>query len=326
MTTLTLHTKVIGDTAASIKKVQKQQLTATLGAIALQEIVSTDDCVPFNYNRETKVEWATKCLKDAGGFDWKLFGSIEGIKNPQTGKIEIWDGLGRLCMAQLAGVQDIPVIIHLDGSPGALFVKKQKLRNRSLNQEEFFVAAASSYTSLGTVDDKKVDAMLKRDLHLLEVVGMRIESGGNYFPKISDISKYPTVKVSTLRRSFNTANGDIGALKAARNLIVHAYPNTDYIAKELFEGIVFMFMAIPDARKNGTYRALCRFLASLNGIPQQSLPFKQIGGNQHNDEARSVALGMASMFRTSDYSKGNPKNVLRESLIKEFKRSVIEEE
>ena len=121
---LHLHSKVVGDIAASQTKIQKKGLSKLIGTMAIQHIVSTDRCEPYDYNRDTKVEWATKCLQDEGGFNWQLFGSIEGIENPTNNTIEIWDGLGRLCMAQLAGIQTIPVIVHEVGSPGALFVKK----------------------------------------------------------------------------------------------------------------------------------------------------------------------------------------------------------
>lgn len=321
MTTLTLHSKVTGDTLSSIKKIQKKNLNQIIGSMAIQEIVATSECVPFDYNRNTKVEWATKCLNDAGGFNWQLFGSIEGIINTTTKKIEIWDGLGRLCMAQLAGITTIPVIVHQEGSPGALFVKKQKLRNRSLDQEAFFVAAASSYLQEGTIGDKKVDTQLKNDLTALTHIGLRIESGGRHFPLVTDIANYPTVKTSALRRSLKLANNDYDVVKKARDLIHQAYPTTDYIGKELLEGIVFLFMAIPDAQKNTTYKQLGKFLKSFNSMPQDKLPFKRIGGNQHNDEARSVALGIVETFKNSSFATGTPNAIITKKAIADFQRS-----
>ena len=152
---LQLHSKVVGDVAASQTKIQKKNLSKVIGTMALQQLVKTDQCEPYDYNRDTQVEWATKCLQSENGFNWQLFGSIEGIENPETNVIEIWDGLGRLCMAQLAGVSTIPVIVHKEGSPGALFVKKQKLRNRTLNQEQHFVSYCSALPKGIVVSDKE---------------------------------------------------------------------------------------------------------------------------------------------------------------------------
>lgn len=324
---LHLHSKVVGDIDASQKKVQKKNLTRTIGNYAMQQLISTDKCVPFHHNRDTNVSWATKCLAEAGGFDWKLFGSIEGIENTTTGEIEIWDGLGRLCMAQLAGVPLIPVLVHKQGSPGALFVKKQKLKNRSLNQEAFFVAAASSYLTDGTIGDDKTDKLLKRDLDALKTIGMRIESGvGNYFPQAIILSTHPTVKVNALRRALAIADNDVKIVKQARDWIFQAYPKSDYIGKELLEGATLLFAACPDAAKNGTYKALCEFLKSQTHYTQDKLPFKKMGGNQHNDEARSVAFGIVEMFKTSKFGQGRPSQVLRDKHIKEFKRPDSSEE
>jgi len=324
---LQLHTKTTGNIDSAVARIQKNNLSRVIGQMALQQVVDTDSCVPFDYNRDTKVEWATKCLQDANGFDWQLFGSIEGIENPMTKQIEIWDGLGRLCMAQLSNVAKIPVVVHKQGSPGALFIKKQKLRNRTLNQEAFFVAAASTYIKDGTVQDKKTDTLLKRDLAALSKVGLRVEGGtDNFFPRGINVKHFPKVKVNALRRSLAIANDDTTVVKTARDWIYQSYPDSDYVGKELLEGATFLFAACPDAGKNGTYKALCDFLKSLNATAQDKLPFKKIGGNQHNDEARSVALGIVEMFKNSSFGQGHPSTVVREKWIREFKRPQAEDE
>ena len=321
MTTLTLHRKVTGDAPSSIKRLQKNNINSAIGAPAIQQFVPTDDCVPFDYNRETRVEWATKCLVDAGGFDWKLFGSIEGILNPQTNKIEIWDGLGRLCMAQLAGITSIPVLVRTDGNPGAMFVLKQKLRNRSLNQEAFFVAAASSYVNVGTTTDRRTDSQISRDLKALEYIGLRVESGDKFFPQVQDASAYPSVKISALRRSLKLAGDDLDVVKKSRDIIHQAYASADYVGKELLEGFTFLFTAIPDAQRNTTYKKLGKFLKTFSSIPQDKLPFKKLGGNQHNDEARSIALGIVDMFKNSEFSQGVPGAVITKKAIVDYRRA-----
>jgi hypothetical protein len=317
---LALHSKVVGDIAASQKKIQKKNLSIVMGTMPLQKIVDTSICVPFDYNRDTKVEWATNCLDKEGGFNWQLFGSIEGIENPITGAIEIWDGLGRLCLAQLANVQKIPVIVHKHGSPGALFVKKQKLRNRTLNQEAHFVSYVSVIEQGGTVDDK-TDKEIVNEINVLNTCGLRVESGiNNYAPKTSQVATSPRIAINAVRRALKITKGNVAELKAARNMIFNAYSSTDFIGKELFEGCVYLFAASPNALKNGTYKSLCDFLKSMNNISQKDLPFKHLGGNQHNDEARSVAIGIWEMWSKSSFAQGHPSTVLRRKHIEDFDR------
>jgi hypothetical protein len=201
-----LHSKVIGDISTSINKIQKKNLTKIIGTLALQRIVPTSQCEPYEYNRDTKIETITSQLEAEGGFNWQLFGSIEGIENKTTGQIEIWDGLGRLLLAQLSHVQNIPVIVHEEGSPGALFIKKQKLRNRALNPESHFVSYASEVVQGKSVVNDKEDSKIIKELQILTSAGMRVESGlGNYYPKVNDISHYPKVSISALRRSLKMA-------------------------------------------------------------------------------------------------------------------------
>lgn len=314
-----LHSKVVGDIDASFKKVQKKNLTRIIGTIAHQEIVPTNTCVPYDYNRDTNVSWATKCLADEDGFNWQLFGSIEGIRNHSTGEIEIWDGLGRLAMAQLADIPSIPVIVHDQGSPGALFVKKQKLRNRTLNPEAHFVSYASALSGTRPIMSDSDDKKIENELKTLKLLNLRVESGiNNYFPQGVSTTLNPKISISALRRSLKV--GKVAELKLARDMIVGAYPKADELGKELFEGCVFLFAACPAAGKNGTYKSLCTFLQSMNTMPQNKLPFKQLGGNQHNDEARSVALGLWEMWSKADCSIGSPRTVLRKKHIEDFAR------
>lgn len=317
---LQLHSKVVGNIAASQKKIQKKNLSAIHGTMPTQQIVLTELCQPYDYNRDTKVEWATACLEKEQGFDWQLFGSIEGIENKQTGVIEIWDGLGRLCMAQLAGVHKIPVIVHTEGTPGALFVKKQKLRNRALNPEAHFVSYASVIELGGTVD-AKTDKEIQRELLALNYCGVRVESGiNNFYPKGAPTNTHPKISISAVRRSLKLSHSSFTELKLARDMIFSAYPKADELGKELFEGCVFLFTACPAAGKNGTYKSLCQFLKNISTIPQNKLPFKQLGGNQHNDEARSVALGIWELWSKDDASIGTPRTVLRRKHLEDFER------
>lgn len=320
---LNLHSKVVGDITLSQTKVQKKGLSKIIGTMPLQQVVNTDQCEPYDYNRDTKVEWATKCLQDEGGFNWQLFGSIEGIENPKTNSIEIWDGLGRLCMAQLANVMTIPVIVHKAGSPGALFVKKQKLRNRSLNQEAHFVSYCSALPD-GVVVNKKEDDRIQVELDSLKTIGVRVESGvGNFYPKNVPIHNHPKISISAVRRSLKITNDSVTELQLARNAIFGAYPSNDNIGKELFEGLVLLFRACPNAGKNGTYASICDLLKYKAGGQEQkavSSEFKALGGNQHNDEARSVALGLWESWNTSKFPTAAHKQVLRKKHIEDFVR------
>lgn len=322
---LHLHSKVVGDIEAAKKKISKKSSAIPTGTIAHWEMIPTKDCIPFDYNRDTKSEWCASTLAKEGSFNWQLFGAIEGIRNEKTGKVEIWDGIGRLALAQFSNIAEIPVIVHPEGSPGALFIKKQKLRNRSLPQEPHFVAGCSVLINGGTID-KKTDNQLRRELLVLASIGARVEGGvDNFMPRTADVTKHPKIKINALRRAFIIANGDLTTLQAARDAIVFAYGTEVELGKELFEGLTLLFAASPDATKNGTFKAICNFLKSLNATPQGKLPFKKLGGNQHNDEARSVALGFLEMFKSSSFGQGHPSTIVREKHIQEFKRPIADE-
>jgi hypothetical protein len=320
---LQLHSKVVGDITSSQNKVQKKGLSKPIGTMALQRIVPTTICEPYDYNRDTKVEWATKCLQSEGGFNWQLFGSIEGIENPKTNTIDIWDGLGRLCMAQLANIPEIPVIVHKEGSPGALFVKKQKLRNRSLNNEAHFVSYCSALPD-GIVVNKKEDDEIRFELETLKMVGLRVESGqNNFYPKNVPVSNHPKISISAVRRALKLTQNSRLELQLAKNAIFGAFPNDDYIGKELFEGMVMLFTACPDAGENGTYLSICSYLkqrAISEGQKSLSNEFKMTGGNQHNDEAKSVALGFWDRWNNSKVPTQRHRQVLRRKHIEDFKR------
>jgi hypothetical protein len=109
-------------------------------------------------------------------------------------------------------------------------------------------------------------------------------------------------------------------IKLARDMIFSAYTKADHIGKELLEGCVFLFTACPEAGKNGTYKSLCTFMKNMSNIPQKDLPFKQLGGNQHNDEARSVALGIWEMWSKDTCSQGHPRTILRRKHLEDFTR------
>jgi hypothetical protein len=324
---LTLHSKVVGNIVASQAKIQKKGLSKIIGSMPLQELVKTDSCKPYDYNRDTKVEWATKCLQAEGGFNWQLFGSIEGIKNPKSNTIEIWDGLGRLCMAQLANIHTIPVIVHKEGTPGALFVKKQKLRNRSVNNEAHFVSYCSALSTSGgeVVISIKEDAETQFELSVLNTIGVRVESGvDNFYPQNIQTQSNPKISISAVRRSLKLTHNSITELQLARNAIFSAWPSNDNIGKELFEGLVLLFRACPNAGKNGTYTSICDFLTyKAGGVSEQkaiSSEFKALGGNQHNDEARSVAVGLWDSWNNSKFPTAANKQVLRKKHIDDFVR------
>ena len=90
----------------------------------------------------------------------------------------------------------------------------------------------------------------------------------------------------------------------------------------MFEGLVLIFSACPDAGKNGTYKSICDFLISMSTLGQKELSstFKALGGNQHNDEARSVALGLWDMWNKSNIPSLAQKQTLRRKHLEEFTR------
>lgn len=317
---LEVHEKVRGNPDKVRKSLQKAGATQVFGEMPLQKIVPTKNCVPFGRNRDTKISWAQKSIKDEGGFNWNLFGSIEGIPNKHTGEIEIWDGLGRLAIAQLCGIPEIPVIVHKDGSPGALFVKKQKLRNRSLSANDHAVAMYDAYLKDQLTGEERRN--IWREEKALQYLDVRVASGAETWMPDSVLASRPSISINAIRNGMKITGepyfDEIG--KMAIDTIVLAYGTDIEIGKELFEALCLIFKAAPKAGVNGCYRSLCDFItAQALNYTQRKLPFKQIGGNRHNHEARSVAVGLLTMWRDSVHWKDGYSNIITTKALEEYK-------
>lgn len=317
---MNIHSKVRGNPENVRKSLAKTDSLNIIGEMPKQKIVPTSQCVPFGRNRDTKLTWAKKSIADEGGFNWNLFGSIEGIPNKQTGEIEIWDGLGRLAIAQLCDIPEIPVIIHSEGSPGALFVKKQKLRNRSLSANDHAVALYDAY--LKRELDNETHHTIRKEVAALEYCNVRVASGEETWMPESVRKDRPTISINAVRNGIKITKepyfAEIG--KLAVDTITNAYGTDCEIGKELFEGLCLIFRAAPKAGTNGCYQSLKDFLAAqAMNYTQRKLPFKQLGGNRHNHEARSVAVGLLSLWRDSVYWKDGYSNCITTKALEEYK-------
>ena len=112
-----------------------------------------------------------------------------------------------------------------------------------------------------------------------------------------------------------------------KNKNIKKYKKTPFIRAELLKGITALLDTYPKAASNGTYQKFCDFLKyKAQGCEQKKLPFKRLGGNQHNKEAGSIAYGFLREFCNSEYYTIHTGQFIRHSvLLKRFDMDAIKD-
>ena len=308
------HDKVKGDVVDLTEYLDKNNLARVVkGTTGRHEVIATQDLIPLESQRNAKTAWIKKALKLSGGFDTVAAGIIQVARDPITGQNYVWDGCGRLALAQAAGVNELNCwVVDLSPKTAAhYFVYTQKTSNRSLQAGELFINA---------YETGEPDAIAFADLLLR--LGMRIQGADDYWvPRVSILEKhnYPTCAERSVRHALRLANGDESIVRYARDTIVDAGWNDDQIRKDLLPGLVIVYMAYPEMMRNGLSKALRQYFKNLAGtVSQSKLQFKQLGGNMHNREAESVAIGIVKAFRDSPAMRPSYSNIVTMVRIKTY--------
>lgn len=309
----TYHSKVLGDTVALTKELTKKGLNRVVNTTTgHHEVISTSDLVPLESQRNAKTSWIAKALRLGNGFDSIAAGIIQVARDP-NGINYVWDGCGRLALAQQCNIDKLNCwVTDIDAKEAAhYFVYTQKTSNRNLKPGELFINAYEH----GIPEAVEFAEVLKR-------LGMRIQGAEDYWvPRVSitDRVNYPQAKERSVKQALKYANRDETVVKYARDTIVQAGWNDDEIRQDLLPGLVIFYMCYPEAMKNGLSKAIRLFLKSIAGtVTQGKLDFKHKGGNMHNKEAESVALGFVKAFRASPLLKTSMNPILTEKRMKEY--------
>lgn len=308
------HHKVVGDVASLTEYLQKNKLDKVArGTNGRHEIILVKDLVPLESQRNATTAWVKKAAKLSKGFDAIAAGIIQVARDPKTGINYVWDGAGRLALAQATGVTGLHCwVVDLDVKEAAhYFVYTQKTSNRSLKADELYINAYEK----GETDAQQFAEVLKR-------LGMRIQGAHDYWvPRvtISDRNNYPRCSERSIRYALSIADGDESVVRYARDTIVNADWNDDEIRKDLLPGLTMVYMCYPEMMRNGLSKSFRTYFQSLAGtVSQGKLQFKQIGGNMHNREVESVAKGIIMGFRASPSMKPSQSNVVTMLRINQY--------
>lgn len=306
------------------------------------EILSPNQLTPLESQRNATEAWVRKVLKLSDGFDRMAAGVLQIARTP-TGENLVWDGCGRLALAQATNITDLDCWVSNMSAEDAAhyFVYVQKTSNRSLKPGELFI---NGYHT-GAREYLEFAETLTR-------LGMRIQGADDYWvPRVSleDRIKYPKVRERSVRLALKYAGykteeirdkalskqhkdaidqmSDEHFVRFARDTIVQSGWNDDNIRQDLLPGLVLVYKCYPELLVNGYNNSLRGFFRALAGtVKQEKLQFKQHGGNKHNREIESVAVGIIKDFRASPSAKTAQKGIITQSRIDEFVRRLANDE
>jgi hypothetical protein len=331
-----IHDKFKGNATELVKGLVKAGLNNEVNGARRghHEVLAPAQLIPLESQRNTTEAWVKKVLKQSGGFDRVAAGLIQIARTPNGDNL-VWDGCGRLALAQATSVADLDCwVVDLTPEEAAhYFVYVQKTSNRSLKPGELFI---NGYKT-GAPEYVAFAETLKR-------LGMRIQGADDYWvPRVSlaDRHLYPEVRERGVRQALKygslstqevcapkfakkhleTIQGMTAEdfVRFARDTIVQAGWNDDTVRQDLLPALVLVYKCYPELLVNGYNTNFRAYFHSLAGnVYQGKLQFKQMGGNKHNQESKSVAFGIIKGFRASPSCKTNQGGVITEKRIAEF--------
>lgn len=301
------HSLVRGDLEKTILNLQKKGIhgkVTNADRRGKHVVLNPSEIMPIDSQRDTYLAWVEKTLTHRRGFDYLAAAPINVFKTEEGYKC--WDGIGRLAMAQVQGLSEIDAWIT-DGNEkeaSYYFVYNQKDGRRTLSPEIVFS---------NEVACEDLDALTL--LHQMEMVGVCVRTNAEKVLPIS--SKDPEIKINAFKKALLIANNDLTILKMVRDTITYAYPNATLLRAELYTGLTWVYTVYEGARRPGsTFNALNKFLKHHAELKEQhKLPFKESGGNQHNNEAGSVAYGFVREFTNSNFCVSDMSKHLRHFVI-----------
>jgi hypothetical protein len=191
------------------------------------------------------------------------------------------------------------------------FVYTQKTSNRGLQPGELFINAYE----FGEPEAHEFAEVLRQ-------LGLRIQGADDYWvPQVPLAARanFPTCKERGVKRALFYAAGNKSIVRFARDTIVQAGWNDDQVREDLLPGLVIVYMCYPEMMKNGLSQSLRSYFKNLAGtVTQKKLVFKEVGGNMHNREPESVAIGIIKCFRDSPAFKVGYKAIVTEKRIKQY--------
>lgn len=304
-----VHSKFRGDVESVIKSLTKKEI---LGSVLNQQCVprlewlDIDMLEPLETQRGTKSTWVQERQEDLNGLDMLAFGALDVALDPETGRYGVWNGCGRLAIAQTnGGIDKVPCLIYdLPWKRAAFyFAYNQDRGRRTLSKESIFVNAVVS----GDEESLKWESRLN-------FLGLYVKGDTDHaVPHPQDPSSVE-IRYRSLVEGYKLANGDMALQRHARDMIFSAWSRRDegcqMINQDLYWAVIVFLRTFPDARKNGMNRSFQKcldWLAQGKSQSSASKAWKDVKGLSGNSGvARQLALGLAKVFR--DYTDGKYNN------------------
>lgn len=319
-----LHSRFTGDVEKLTKKLDNAGILGkqvNVDQRGQHKVLHVDEIIPFDEQRDTADSWIYKTLKKREGFDWMAAGTLnvmhipEGIMHKGRKYYYVcWNGIGRLAQAQIQGIEYVDCWVTTGSTEDSAyyFVYNQDEGMRTLAPQIKF-ANKVAYADPEATNIAKI----------LSKVNLCIKTNADRFvPAKKDGTK--EIKINAFTKALKSAQQGTNLKLAielclmSRNWITTGYQDAIELRGDLFHGGVLVFKTYPKLRQPGkTFDAFQKFLcanAKLRSMRQ--LTFKQTGGNLHNNEVGSVALGIIKEFTNSTFCTSHMAQFLRHERIK----------
>lgn len=292
----------------NLLQIQNQHLKPKL------EWLQVDQLEPLVSQRKTQEGWIRKALEYQCGFDYLANGVLFVAHDASTKKYYVFDGCGRLALAQMVGVTSLPCLVYDMSQQDAAyyFSYMQDRGRRSLDKETLFVNAWVAKEKQARFEGERLVAL---DCYII---------GQTKYPvPVNPTPRNPQIKHAFITKGYYKAGGheqdtvhDPDALEIMRqaiDMIVTAWhpawkenlknfsPEAGFtIRQDLYMGLITLMVIYPDFRRSKSSR-LCNLLQEFlnwkaQGVTQQKLEWKTKGGNFHNYDDVSVAWGIFNEF------------------------------
>jgi hypothetical protein len=293
-----------------------KELYANIKPVA--QWLNTNQLIPLETQRKTYDKWILKVLDHCQGFDWVAFNSLSVAHDQNTGKYYVFDGCGRLALAQIYKIPQVPCLVfELNQQRAAhYFAFMQDEGRRKMDPETLFI---NKYYSGNTSAELEYNRLVALDCYII---------GNTEYPVPQQAKpSYAQVKHAFLTRGYVKAGGrlddtvnNVDALNLMResvDLVKKAWfpkykknllsskkrwtPETGFIIRQdLYMGLITLLTIYPEFRIGNNKKMhdyLSEYLCEVaKSTHQKDLPWKREGGNEHNHDDLSVAVGLFNAF------------------------------
>lgn len=309
--TVNMHSMYNGkDVSKTIKKIEKANGfdQKHSGLKFRMEDIEVSKLIPLESQRITKESWAKKRLTDQG-MDWWAIGTPSVVKDINDHQYYVWDGCGRLAIAQLwANHVGMDVKLQCSVCDGTkeeaafYFGYTQDAGRRTLSKEVLFVNRWYSQDPAARQEEQELTncgLFVKGDSGLSVP---ELPTPGSYEISYRAFHEAKTHKYMAWDEA--TQLVDFSLLKQARDMIVLAWAkNKSFksVNQDIFWALVCFLKRFPAARKNGLNIALQDFLAvmALTHKDPKKIDWKDKGLSGNSGVAPQLAMGLLKAFMAS---------------------------